>query len=282
LIRKPWTTVETMKSQDLLDTRESPEYERWAVRHILACKPQLIRVVQKSDRLPVPPENSWLGRVDAKTNPFPTSEQVRLLASVAAENLREVDRTLAKHLPLYSLYSLIRAAVESSSIALWLLEAKSEDLAASRTLRVHRQNVQSDRTLWQTVIRTTGQRHQLIYNLAEKNHQELKGVDHASFQKAVLSTAVIQNVDRNHPYRSSNFDIFSGLEVWRLCSAVAHANQFSIQNILERHPNGALGESTQRTSRLSFVAGFYSTALHRTNTVLDVFEKRSRPRRTNR
>lgn len=271
-----------MDSENILDTREGKDYEKWAIEHIQACKATLIRVVQKSNNLAAPPANSWLGRVDAKTVPFPTSEHVRLLATVASDNLREVDMTLRKRLPIYSLYSLIRSAIEASSIALWQLEAKSEDLAASRTLRIHRQNVAADRTLWNTVISKSDGRHHVLHDLAEENHNALKGINSADFKKSVQSTSVIRNVDSIFPFQSNDMDIFTGVEVWRLCSAIAHANQFSIANILERHPDGALGQPAYRTSRLSFIASFYSTALHRTNLVIDSFERRSAPRRNGR
>lgn len=239
-------------------------------------------MVQKSKNLLEPPPNSWLGRVDNKTMPFPTSESVRLLATVAADNLREVDQTLKDRLPLYSLYSLIRSAVESSSIALWQLEAKSEDLAASRTLRIQRQNIAADRTLWNTVVRTRNGYHDELHNKAEAKHNALKGINNSDFNKAVQSTSLIRNVDEIYPSESSIMDIFSGVEVWRLCSGVVHANQFSVSKILERRPDLDPNLPAYRSSRLSFVASFYSTALHRTNLVIDSFERRSLPRRTGR
>lgn len=271
-----------MDSEDGLDTRESPEQERWGASHVLDCRATLIRVVQKSQNLHVPPSDSWLGRVDAKTMPFPASENVRLLATVAADNLREVDKTLRNRLPIYSLYSLIRSAIESSSIALWQLEAKSEDLAASRTLRIHRQNVASDRTLWDTVVRNTNSYYDELEEAVKAKHDALKGVNNADFYKAVQSTSVIRNVDTIYPHKSRNLDVFSGVEVWRLCSGVAHANQFSISKILERRPDKDPNKPAYRSSRLSFIAAFYSTALHRTNLAIDSFERRSQPRRNSR
>ncbi|WP_144795664.1 hypothetical protein [Microbacterium paludicola] len=62
-----------VEPQELLDTREGPILEQWGQQQIHSCKPSLIRVLQKSHNLPAPPENSWLGRVDAKTTPFETS-----------------------------------------------------------------------------------------------------------------------------------------------------------------------------------------------------------------
>jgi hypothetical protein len=272
-------TEQSVKPQDLLDTREGPVLERWAQQHIHKCKPTLIRVAQKSSSLLAPPEDSWLGRVDSKTRPFETSQQARVFAQVAVDNLREVDIVLRKSLPMFALYSLIRSAMEASSLALWILDAKSEDLAASRTLRVYRQNIESDRTLWKTVVGRHSEDHASLSTSAGDAHRRLKGVDQSSFEKAVKSTAVIEVTDSRHPSRSSDLDVFSGLEVWRLCSAVTHANQVSLLNIMERHPEGPRGEPVTRTSRLSFVASSYSTALHRTGVLIDAFETRSRSRR---
>lgn len=265
------------------DTREGPILERWGQEQIENCKPILLRVLQKSRNLPKPPADSWLGRVDARTTPFDTSEQVRVFAQVASDNLWEVNAVLQKHgLPMFALYSMIRSAMEASSLALWILDARSEDLAASRTLRIYRQNIESDRTLWKTVVGRHSGHHPTLATTAEETHQRLKGVDHASFENAVKSTSVIEVTDRVHPEGSSGLDVFSGLEVWRMCSAVTHANQVSLVNIMERHPEGPLGAPAMRTSRVSFVASAYSTALHRTNLLIDSFLTRSRPRRSGR
>lgn len=267
-----------MDLQEVLDTREGPVAERWAQQHIERSRVMLFHTVKRSRDLPPPPTESWLGKLDALTTPFETSQQVRVFAQVAAENLQEVNNTLKKRLPLYSLYSMIRAAMESASLGLWILDAKNEQIAASRTLRIYRQNIESDRTLWKTVVGRNSGKHSQLSGFAEACHLNLKGIHSTDFEKAVKSTDVVAAVDRTHPSQSSDFDVFTGLEVWRLCSAVTHANQVSLINIMERHPEGALGESVTRTSRLSFVASFYSTALFRTKTLLDSFDQRSLPR----
>lgn len=273
-----------MEPQELVrDTREGPVLERWGQQQIENCKPLVLRVLQKSQSLPTPPANSWLGRVDAKTKPFESSQQARVFAQVASDNLWEVNAVLQKRgLPMFALYSMIRSAMEASSLALWILDAKSEDLAASRTLRIYRQNIESDRTLWKTVVGRHSGHHPTLATVAEETHQRLRGIDHGSFENAVKSTSVIEVTDGVHPEGTSGLDVFSGLEVWRICSAVTHANQVSLINIMERHPEGELGASVTRTSRLSFVASAYSTALHRTNLLIDSFLTRSRPRRTGR
>lgn len=276
------STANSVDPQALLDTREGPAFERWGETQIVAARPILLRVLQRSGALPAPPADSWLGRVDAKSEPFQTSEQVRVFAQVAADNLREVNLTLRSRVPMFALYSLVRSAMEASSLGLWILDARSEDLAASRTLRVYRQNIASDRTLWRTVVGRDSGDHEQLATKAETVHRALRGIDHSNFYDAVQSTAVIQSVDRNHPCESSGLDVFGGLEVWRLCSAVSHANQVSLLNILERHPEGPLGEPTRRTSRTSFVAAVHSTAVHRANLLIDTFTRRSHPRRSGR
>jgi len=268
-----------MKPQDLLDTRDGPALDNWAQQHLDQSKAALIRVTQKSKRLTPPPASTWLGRVDRKTIPFTTSEQVRVFAQVAVDNLRQVDSILDSKLPIYSLYSMIRSAIEAASLGLWILEAKTEDVASSRTLRIYRQNIQADRTLWKTVVGQHSGDHGALSEAAREAHLRLRGVDQKAFLLAVQSTSVIQVIDAKHPSHSTGLDVFRGLEVWRLCSAVTHANQVSLLNIMETHPEGALGETVTRTSRLSFVAAAYSTALHRVCLLTDAFETRSTVRR---
>ncbi|MGO4488267.1 hypothetical protein [Microbacterium sp. 2RAF4] len=266
-----------MDLQQVLDTREGPLAERWAQQHIEHSRVLLFHTMKRSRALPPPTPASWLGKLDTRTEPFETSQQVRVFAQVAAENLQEVNNALKKRLPLYSLYSMIRAAMESASLGLWILDSKNDQIAASRTLRIYRQNIESDRTLWKTVVGRNSGQHDKLSEKAEEAHRKLKGINPADFEKAVKSTDVIAAVDRLHPAQTTEFDVFTGLEVWRICSAVTHANQVSLINIMERHPEGALGESVTRTSRLSFVASFYSTALFRAKALLDSFEERSLP-----
>lgn len=271
-----------MDAQEVIDTREGALLEKWASVHLVNCRPTLLRVMQKSEVLPTPPTQSWLGRVDARTKPFETSQQARVFLQVSSDNLREVNTVLERRLPMFALYSLIRSAMEASSLALWILDSKSEEVAASRTLRIYRQNIESDRTLWRTVVGRNSGSHDELKRIAKERHAGLRGVHQSHFEQAVRSTAIIDATDSQHPPRSTELDVFSGLEVWRMCSAVTHANQVSLLNIMERHPEGPAGSSVTRTSRLSFVASAYSTALHRTNTTLSTFLDRSRPRRTNR
>jgi len=269
-----------MDPRELLDTREGPDLEEWATRHLQVTKPTMLRVARKSGELAVPPAESWLGRVDKKSGIFTTSEQVQLLAQVAADNLRAVNTSLKTHVPLFALYSLTRSAMEASSIGLWLLDAKSEDLAASRTLRVVRQNNESDRILWKTVVGRETTRHDERAARARSLHDRLDGIHPSNFEMAVKSTAVITSVDAKHPCESKDLDVFPGLEVWRLCSAVSHANQMSLMNILERNPDAPLGQAARRTSRLSYIVAMHSSALHRSNLLIDIYLHRSRPRRT--
>jgi hypothetical protein len=133
----------SMQSVRLLDTREGAALERAAQTMLESARPLLLRVVQQSQRLPNPVQESWLGRVDGLTRPFEASQMARTFALVAADNLRQVDHALRSSLPPFALYSMIRSAIESSSLGLWILNAKNEQMAASRTLRIYRQNIAS-------------------------------------------------------------------------------------------------------------------------------------------
>jgi hypothetical protein len=275
----------TMQPVNILDTREGAAVEQAAQAGIEGARPLLLRIVQQSQRLPNPVPDSWLGRVDLRTRPFETSQIARVFAQVASDNLRQVDQMLRKSLPPFAPYSMIRSAIESASLGLWILDAQDEQLAASRTLRIYRQNIASDRTMWESVVGKDSVSHDDLNELAEQAHRALRGVSHSSFERAVRSSAVIGAVDGKHNGVDDSqppFGALSGLEAWRICSSIVHANPISMLHLLERHPDGEIGDSATRTSRLSFVASFYVTACTRTASLVKSFHARSRPRRSGR
>lgn len=269
-----------MASDDPIDTREGARSEAVWSEVLERSRPLLLRVIQQSQRMDVPTRDSWIGRVDARAWPFETSQSARLSALVAVDNLRQVERTLRRELPPTALYSMIRTAIEAASIGLWLLDATDEQLAVSRTLRIRRQNIASDRTMWQTFTQAESAEHDKLLAEATRAHRALKGIDARDFERAVRSTDVIKAVDRVHAEDGDPmFRSVSGLQVWRATSSIAHVNPVSMMQLLERHPDGKLGEPATRTSRLSIVVPFYTTACVRVDSLLSTFRKRSLPRR---
>ncbi len=274
-----------MESVRLLDTREGLALEQAAESLLDSVRPVLLRIVQQSKRLEDPVPDSWLGRVDSRTRPFETSQLARTFALVAADNLQQVELTLRKSLPPFALYSMIRSAIEASSLGLWILDARDEQEAASRTLRIYRQNIASDRTMWSTLVAGPSASHDDLHAEAESRHTALRGSSQGAFEKAVLSSAVIRVVDLKHRVEDEDrppLSPVSGLEAWRMCSSIVHANPVSMLHLLERHPDGNIGDSATRTSRLSFVASFYVTACNRAESLITAFRSRSRSRRTSR
>jgi hypothetical protein len=274
-----------MESSRLLDTREGVALENAAQSMLDDVRPVLLRVVQKSRMLAEPVQDSWLGRVDGRTRPFEASQMARTFSLVAADNLHQVEKVLRKSLPPFALYSMIRSAVEAASLGLWILDAKEEQLAASRAMRIYRQNIASDRTMWNMLVTGPSVSHDHLHREVNKRHAALSGISHDAFDKAVLSSAIIGVVDANHREESEARPVpspLSGLEAWRMCSSIVHANPVSMLHLLERHPDGNIGESATRTSRLSFVASFYVTACNRADSLITTFDARTRPRRTGR
>ncbi|MBO2989256.1 hypothetical protein [Leucobacter tardus] len=270
-------------------TPMSPEryaqLDRETAKLLPHCKPTLLRVTQQSKRLVDPDPDSWLGRVDSLTTPLKLTAHIHALALIAAENLREVDRILSQRVPVFALYSMIRSAVEASSFALWLLDSRNEQLAASRILRIHRQNIEADRLLWlSTDVAST--LHADVLAIAQDRHARLKGIHPDDFNKAVKSTPIIESVDRTHDllYRKEGdlLHILTGLQIWRMCSAVAHGNTLSLESILESIPGEKQGEPASVKSRLMFLTSSYSSTLGRTNDAIDAYRKRSHPQRKGR
>ncbi|MBD7958614.1 hypothetical protein H9651_13285 [Microbacterium sp. Sa4CUA7] len=271
-----------MESVRLLDTREGVALERMAVSYLDSLRPTVLKIIQQSQRLPSPDASSWMARVDALTTPFEASQIARTFALVAADNIRLTERVLRSDLPPFALYSTIRSAIEASSLGLWILDAKSNQLAASRTLRIYRQNIASDRTMWNEFVGQPSEDHDTLAEQTRLAHDRLRGISPADYEKAVRSSSAIGAVDQTHPVAQPQRTSISGLEAWRICSSIVHANPVSMTHILERHPDGAVGQSATRTSRLSFVASFFATACLRSEELIDAYRERAQPRRAGR
>lgn len=256
---------------------EGPHMERAAQKYLNEMKPMLLRIIQQSKKLPDVNDGSWLSKTDAFTSPFEASQVVRFLAHVAADNLQMTEKMLRDAIPPFAPYSLIRSALESSSIGLWILDAKNEQIGASRTLRIYRQNVSSDRAMWRASQGREAEHHEKFDRHLLELHNALKGIHPSCFESDVQSTAVIENVDRLHDAEiPENRRGMTGLQAWRISSAIVHANALSTMQILERRPSPD-GEAPLRTSSLSHIVTAMNTALFRANSLLDLYAARNRP-----
>ncbi|TNM52879.1 hypothetical protein [Brevibacterium sediminis] len=99
--------------------------------------------IQEADepfRTPTP--GSRLADADVKLDPFPATNAVQQLLAVSGDNLHSVALLLHKaeaHQP-FAPYTLIRASLESTGFAMWLLSGRSREGIALNALRLEWEN----------------------------------------------------------------------------------------------------------------------------------------------
>ncbi|MGZ1491259.1 hypothetical protein [Brevibacterium sediminis] len=91
---------------------------------------------------PSPVPKSRLADADVKLDPFPVTNAVQQLLAVSGDNLHAVALLLHKakaHQP-FAPYTLIRASLETTGFAMWLLSGGSRQGIALNTLRLEWEN----------------------------------------------------------------------------------------------------------------------------------------------
>lgn len=94
------------------------------------------------DSFPAPVSGSRLAEADVKLDPFPVTNAVQQLVAVSRDNLHAVALLLHKaeaHQP-FAPYTLIRASLENTGFAMWLLSGGSRRGIALNTLRLEWEN----------------------------------------------------------------------------------------------------------------------------------------------
>lgn len=116
------------------------------IRELLGTVPELHKRRERAYRVR-PKATSELGVDDAATKPTELSHMVTYCQNVSIDNLRSLRRLLYPSedagifLPQFGAYPLIRAVIESSAQAVWLLHPDESEERIARTLRARKSEV---------------------------------------------------------------------------------------------------------------------------------------------
>jgi hypothetical protein len=248
-----------------LDTTESEEEEQaglWLIRQA----GRRIEAILAGPDLRDPQTGSRLESVDVLTPYQPLSNQLSIFHLVALDNLRAAAKYIEKanDIPMTALYSMIRSAVESSSYGLWMLGAGKVDKQAFLSLRISYENNEDLANLGKVFVPD-----QASGGNVRKRLRELQSAIPAYRNRDIgaraKTTDVIAAADKLVPKRDS----FSGLQVWKSCSGLAHANSAVIPVILERKYAGDVenGKMFRLTSRMTILGGFLTAAVENLETL---------------
>ena len=171
---------------------------------------------------------------DRATAYNPVSYQVQFLFMGAFDHIAMLRRALADHgMPPVAAYPLVRAALESAAQALWLTSGGTRKKRVSRAL--HR--------IWDGASLSD----QALGHLYPQRTSSLGELRKLLDQLLAAAKVGQLSLDKNHP---SMTDIvidagrqiggrqFKPIDVWRLCSSMAHGNSTVSQILLDRRPHG--------------------------------------------
>ncbi len=227
-----------------------------------------------------PAVGSKLARADELTPYNPLSFQVRSCLSVGVDSIRMVCRFIevAKELPMLAHYAPLRVAVESTSLGVWLLGSGTKQKSAWQSLRLSYRNNEDLEGL------------ESVFEAANENRpdrewvrERLRGLQAAlpdyrnhDITKFPNNTDLVIDADRRI---ASKRMASNGLQVWKSCSGVAHANDDVIRTLLERVPieRTDRGYIFHMTSRMLLTAAFAITAVENAEVLRDQIEEASAP-----
>lgn len=269
-----------------MDTRESAEEVQTGMRYLAQLTERMEPIVGKmdTDSLPKPSDSSLIAIVDSFNSYEPLSHQVESLLAVAIDNVRTTlsHLKMTEELPMTALYSMIRSAIEATSYGLWILRAGTQDKKAFLSLRLSYQNNQDLQGLEKVLMTgrqeaTPNARRQTIGRRLRERQRNLRSYANHDIESRPKITQIITEADKSVRHR--NF--VSGVQAWKVCSGIAHANMSVIRAVLERVPvgnPGSSGMSFQLTSRVTLVAALLGVAVENLETLLSDYDQACQPR----
>ncbi|MEY9853836.1 hypothetical protein ABH923_003514 [Leifsonia sp. EB41] len=255
----------------------TPEEREAIALQLLPVKfAQLEDLVKRSLEISVQP-GSRMAQDDKATPYDPISFQVAHLLASASDHLTMAKEHVEKiGLPPYAWHVLIRAALESCALGFWLLTPGVLSKRVYRSVQfVWNNRLAADAFTKRSGAHTPETTAKLRERLdAIKN--SVKGNAQRSLDREFPSTTdILIESERCVPIQ----DGFSGLDVWRACSAFSHSNRTFALGTLERKPVARLGENASMfriTSSYATFVAMLNVALTYLETLLVMVETRSK------
>lgn len=217
---------------------------------------------------------SQLASDDAATAYDPISYQVRFFFGAAFDHTFTLQRTITDHgMPMVAAYPLIRAAIEAAAQVLWLTTGGTKAKRVYRAL--HR--------VWDMATMSEGALQHLIPD--RKSPLDTLRVRLDGLLRS--AGAGQRSLDRDYPTmtdividagRFVRSRRFTPIDVWRLCSSMAHGNREVATAILESREEGprtSIGSTYLMTTSYQTVAAFVGVLVETVEAALESLERRN-------
>jgi len=206
------------------------------------------------------------------------SEEIHYLLSSAADHLATVRALVhTGDIPPFAPYTLLRSAIESSALVIWLQNGGSLDKRVFRYIQMQwtlRLNVN-------TYTTSAGTHTQEITDLLNALLTDMKnargGIRQKNFEVPMPSiTDILIEVDRKVVVTGG----LNGLAAWRACSGVTHGNHHFTHGLLDEQPmpQNDRGAVVRRLASLASLALMSSPAIEYLEQAVNVTIGHSQPR----
>jgi hypothetical protein len=210
---------------------------------------------------------------DAATAYNPISHQVQLLFGAAFDHAGTLQRTLAHGMPVVAAYPLIRASLESAAQVLWLTKGGTRSKRVFRALhRVWDMAEWSDK-VFQHLIPGRQAHPQDLRTRLEELLRAAKAGQRKLDQTYPRTTDILIEAGRFVQSKP-----LTPVDVWRLCSSMAHGNSNIAMSILKRHEEGArtpTGSTYRITTSYRTIAAFVGVLVEVIDAALEAQDLRN-------
>lgn len=258
-----------------MDEAESQHLQE-LLRELIQVDAWLSRMDPGAARPGGPPPGSPLHADDARTHPYQLSHAVWLALSHAVDHLNCL-RTLLRDVQvihMFAPYSLVRAALENASAAVWMLQPPSRASRVCRRLRLAVANISNGDAAKQLAGLKGGR----------PRNEQMDTVREVARRAGVSETEAVQRVRYQDVVAGAASALGQDTVVipfaWRLCSGIAHGDLWTTVSAAERTelPGAPAGIGSFRVSANVQTLRYVTTlAVRMTGLGWRLFDQRSQP-----
>lgn len=198
---------------------------------------ELRRLSVPHDAASFPQAGSSLAGDDRWTSPFQISHYIRLLISVAADQLHALDNLIngSGTVHPYACSPLIRASIENACMAYWLMDGPTRRARSTRLFRLHWDGVNKRAKFQASAPALAGVADRSARQSRLIEFARAHGIAAREIKERLVITDVVEDVE------ASIESVFSVSGAWNIFSGITHGQQWAILTLLDREEERDVG-----------------------------------------